>query len=114
MQRLFQLSPRKPALQIFLHIHLGVRIFAVCGQMMDSVSMFRFVFCSTSFTSGGRTTTVTDALFVSSSPRAKGVGKEEKNPLWAVHAPGHTGLSDSLRLKTSRTTCVGSGVSKTL
>ncbi|GBP98587.1 hypothetical protein EVAR_100786_1 [Eumeta japonica] len=28
--------------------------------------------------------------FFGSSPRAKGMGKEEKNPLWAVHAPGHT------------------------
>ncbi|GBP91628.1 hypothetical protein EVAR_65525_1 [Eumeta japonica] len=24
------------------------------------------------------------------SPRFKGVGKEEKNPLWPVHAPEHT------------------------
>ncbi|GBP87628.1 hypothetical protein EVAR_99952_1 [Eumeta japonica] len=28
-------------------------------------------------------------------------GKEEENPLWAVHVPGHTGVSDSHRLKTS-------------
>ncbi|GBP45713.1 hypothetical protein EVAR_44941_1 [Eumeta japonica] len=39
--------------------------------------------------------------YSTSSPRAKGVGKEEKNPLWAVHAPGHTDVFDSHRLKTS-------------
>ncbi|GBP70894.1 hypothetical protein EVAR_55248_1 [Eumeta japonica] len=44
--------------------------------------------------------TMRASLFCS-SPRAKGVGKEEKNPLWAVHAPGHTGVSDFHRLKTS-------------
>ncbi|GBP83855.1 hypothetical protein EVAR_64120_1 [Eumeta japonica] len=32
-------------------------------------------------------------------PLARGMGKEEKNPLWAVHAPGHTGVSDSHRTK---------------
>ncbi|GBP57942.1 hypothetical protein EVAR_40802_1 [Eumeta japonica] len=29
------------------------------------------------------------------SPSTKGVGKEEKNPLWAVHAPGHTVMSSA-------------------
>ncbi|GBP64422.1 hypothetical protein EVAR_19874_1 [Eumeta japonica] len=42
-------------------------------------------------------------LLFSSSLRAKG-GKEEKNPLWVVRVPGHTGVSDSHGLKTSSTT----------
>ncbi|GBP36291.1 Modular serine protease [Eumeta japonica] len=55
------------------------------GKMMDSVSMFRLIHCSTSFTNSGRSTTTTDAFFLS-SPHAKGTGKEEKNPLWALRA----------------------------
>ncbi|GBP98289.1 hypothetical protein EVAR_71558_1 [Eumeta japonica] len=37
-----------------------------------------------------------------SSPRAKGLGKEEKNPLWAAHAPGHTAIT-TLEKYTRRT-----------
>ncbi|GBP30406.1 hypothetical protein EVAR_18205_1 [Eumeta japonica] len=52
---------------------------------MDIVSMFRRTYCSTDFTSGGRSATASNALFLCGR-----VGKEEKNPLWVVHAPGHT------------------------
>ncbi|GBP82976.1 hypothetical protein EVAR_39665_1 [Eumeta japonica] len=39
------------------------------------------------------------------------MGKEGKNPLWAVHAPGHTGVSDSHRLKNLRNNLYCSGES---
>ncbi|GBP36988.1 hypothetical protein EVAR_96982_1 [Eumeta japonica] len=68
------------------------------GKMMDSVSMFRLVYYSTSFTSGGRSTPVTNALFFVVLPMRK-EEKKEKNPLWAVRVPRHTGVSDSHGLK---------------
>ncbi|GBP73840.1 hypothetical protein EVAR_86360_1 [Eumeta japonica] len=39
------------------------------------------------------------------SPHAKGMGKEEKNPLRAVRAPGHTGVSGGHVKLTVRTVC---------
>ncbi|GBP83895.1 hypothetical protein EVAR_36543_1 [Eumeta japonica] len=46
---------------------------------------------SPGFSVGRCTRTDPECLFFYTSPRAKGMGKKEKNPLRAVRAPGHTG-----------------------
>ncbi|GBP62742.1 hypothetical protein EVAR_56260_1 [Eumeta japonica] len=56
-----QAPPHKPALRIFLRVASEYGFLRCVDKMMDSVSMFRLVYCSTSFTSGGQSTTATDA-----------------------------------------------------
>ncbi|GBP44961.1 hypothetical protein EVAR_84452_1 [Eumeta japonica] len=66
--------PRKPALRIFLHSRLGVRNLAVYGHNDGQSFDVQTVYCSTSFTSSGRSTTATDApnpLRCSSTVRPK-------------------------------------------
>ncbi|GBP59098.1 hypothetical protein EVAR_48074_1 [Eumeta japonica] len=53
-------TPCKPALWIFFTFASEYGFSRRVGKMMDSVSMFRLVYCSTSFTSGDRSTTATD------------------------------------------------------
>ncbi|GBP66153.1 hypothetical protein EVAR_83933_1 [Eumeta japonica] len=56
-----ELPPRKPTLRISFIIASDYGFLWCVGKMMDRASMFRLVYCSTSFTSGGRSTTATGA-----------------------------------------------------
>ncbi|GBP40652.1 hypothetical protein EVAR_32695_1 [Eumeta japonica] len=53
--------PRKPALRIFFTVAWEYGFLRCVSKIMDSVSMFRLVYCSTSFRGNGRSTTATDA-----------------------------------------------------
>ncbi|GBP67382.1 hypothetical protein EVAR_43665_1 [Eumeta japonica] len=64
--------PRKPELWISFTVTSEYGFLRCVGKMMDSVSMFRLVYCSTSLISGGQSSIATDALFFVVLPLRKG------------------------------------------
>ncbi|GBP72328.1 Nucleic-acid-binding protein from transposon X-element [Eumeta japonica] len=103
-----QTPPREPALRISFTVASEYGLLRWVGKVMNCVSMFRLICCSTRFTIGGRSTTARDAFFFWLDAHEVEIFTDERYPatqpidrtMWRCYTEfdrGHFPLHDEIR-----------------